>query len=382
MFNDEIWNVFLDYPHHMVTDHLENNIITHLKDFVSDFMDEKTIDDWIQNNLDDSLKELKLKRSYMTFMKTIEEQIACRCDIKEHIQHLQELSQPEQRTPEWYDFRANHITASNAWKAYSEKEKVRNQIIYEKCKPMEVKKYGPSLSETPMTWGHKYEPLSVKLYEMWNDTTISEFGCIEHPKHKFLAASPDGIVTGNNNYGRMIEIKNVVSREINGIPKHDYYVQMQIQMEVCDLDDCDFVETKFTEYGSYEDYLKDGSFKLSLDEKQKGIIKVYIENEAYVYEYMNLSCSDPKKWLDEEPKEGWLKNVYWKLEVYSCVFVPRCKAWFDLTLNDIQDTWAIILKERESGDYMLRQPTKRVKKEEVHLTSCSVAEKDFEQSTC
>jgi len=295
MFNDEIWNVFLDYPHHMVTDHLENNIITHLKDFVSDFMDEKTIDDWIQNNLDDSLKELKLKRSYMTFMKTIEEQIACRCDIKEHIQHLQELSQPEQRTPEWYDFRANHITASNAWKAYSEKEKVRNQIIYEKCKPMEVKKYGPSLSETPMTWGHKYEPLSVKLYEMWNDTTISEFGCIEHPKHKFLAASPDGIVTGNNNYGRMIEIKNVVSREINGIPKHDYYVQMQIQMEVCDLDDCDFVETKFTEYGSYEDYLKDGSFKLSLDEKQKGIIKVYIENEAYVYEYMDLSCSDPKK---------------------------------------------------------------------------------------
>ncbi len=73
MFNDEIWNVFLDYPHHMVTDHLENNIITHLKDFVSDFMDEKTIDDWIQNNLDDSLKELKLKRSYMTFMKTIED---------------------------------------------------------------------------------------------------------------------------------------------------------------------------------------------------------------------------------------------------------------------------------------------------------------------
>jgi len=57
----------------------------------------------------------------------------------------------------------------------------------------------------------------------------------------------------------MIEVKNVVSRVITGIPKEDYYIQMQLQMEVCDLNECDFVETKFIEYDSYNDYIEDGS---------------------------------------------------------------------------------------------------------------------------
>jgi predicted metalloprotease len=59
--------------------------------------------------------------------------------------------------------------------------------------------------------------------------------------------------------------------------------------------------------------------------------------------------------------------------------VPRCKAWFDLTLEEIEHTWTTILDERENGSYVLRQPTKRIKKEEVHL-GCSVTETDFEQS--
>ena len=45
----------------------------------------------------------------------------------------------------------------------------------------------------------------------------------------------------------MVEIKNVVSREITGIPVTKYWIQTQIQMEVCDLEECDFVETKFKE---------------------------------------------------------------------------------------------------------------------------------------
>jgi len=36
--------------------------------------------------------------------------------------------------------------------------------------------------------------------------------------------------------------------EINGIPKEDYWIQMQIQIEVCNLSECDFEKTKFTEY--------------------------------------------------------------------------------------------------------------------------------------
>ena len=37
-------------------------------------------------------------------------------DNNDKIKHLMGIEQPEQRTKEWYKFRHNHITASNAWK--------------------------------------------------------------------------------------------------------------------------------------------------------------------------------------------------------------------------------------------------------------------------
>ena len=169
-----------------------------------------------------------------------------------------------QKTAEWYKFRKEHITASNAWKAFGTPAS-KNQLIYEKCVPLQDTNKGtetsegietsedtkiitPNLSENAMTWGHMFEPLTRMLYESINNTSVLDFGCIEHQQYPFLAASPDGIIVGPNNYGRMLEIKNVVSREINGIPKLDYYIQTQLQMEVCGLNECDFVETKFTEF--------------------------------------------------------------------------------------------------------------------------------------
>ena len=179
------------------------------------------------------------------------------------INYLMNVPQPEQRTPEWYEFRYNHITGSNAWKIFST-DSARRQLYYEKLVPQDVKSSGGyssnNLSDNPMNWGHKYEPLTTQFYEYYNDVKVGEFGCIPHKDIPFLAASPDGIVIEGPLIGRMLEIKNVVSREITGIPKMDYYVQMQIQMEVCDLDECDFVETKFTEFDSYQDFMDDEEF--------------------------------------------------------------------------------------------------------------------------
>lgn len=177
---------------------------------------------------------------------------------------LREIPQPVQRTPEWYQFRWNLITASNAWKAF-ESQSTINQLIYEKCQP--IKKFDDNGDEdvkmvntnTSLHWGQKFEPLSVLIYEHKYKTQVEDFGCIQHPTYKFIGASPDGIIVNKNcdRYGRMLEIKNVVSRDINGIPKKEYWVQMQLQMEVCDLDECDFLETKFTEYTDYTAYKKD-----------------------------------------------------------------------------------------------------------------------------
>jgi putative phage-type endonuclease len=273
------------------------------------------------------------------------------------------LPQPIQRTPEWFQLRQNHLTGTSISNIFDTPSSL-NRLIFEKCKSIDVSKYKPSLSENSMTWGHKYEPLSGMLYEKYNNTKISDFGCIKHPIYDFLAASPDGIVTGENNYGRMIEIKNVVSRVIDGIPIKDYYIQMQIQMEVCDLNECDFIETKFIELDNREEYDNE-------KEKEKGIIIVFIKNnEEFIYEYMPLNTENYEEWIDDtlakyenDSTLEWFKYIYWKLELYSCVLVKRRPEWFEFALTKMKETWNIIQTEKNTDEYLKRAPKKRVKKE-------------------
>jgi len=297
--------------------------------------------------------------------------------IEEKINRLRKIPQPVQRTPEWYQFRWNLITASNAWKAF-ESQSTINQLIYEKCQPIkknddmcddEIKMVN---TNTSLHWGQKYEPLSVLIYEHKYNTKVEDFGCIQHSMHKFVGASPDGINVDKNcdRYGRMLEIKNVVSRDINGIPKKEYWVQMQLQMEVCDLDECDFLETKFTEYIDYNAYKND---KIS-SEKMKGIIIYFHTKEGkpfYVYKPLDLVEEQGiTKWEDdilslyqsEEYNYTYMKFIYWKLEVLSCILVLRNRDWFKNNIPQLEKIWKIIEEERVSG-YEHRAPVKKQKKE-------------------
>ena len=314
--------------------------------------------------------------------------------IEEKIQYLRDIPQPVQRTPEWYKFRWNLITASNAWKAF-ESQNTINQLIYEKCHPLKDFTLEPVDEEVKMVntnttlhWGQKYEPLSVMLYEHIYNSKVEDFGCIQHPVYKFIGASPDGIIIKSNTgrYGRMLEIKNIVNREINGIPKKEYWIQMQLQMEVCDLDECDFLETKFVEYHDYQSYKNDSStasyngiefnsFVTTKDGGYKGIIVHFHKKDGIPhYEYMPLNLwtqqqvssweeSIVSKYESEPYNYTFLKFIYWKLEKLSCVLVSRNKDWFKNNVVQLEKVWKIIEEERVTG-YEHRAPNKKVKKEQ------------------
>lgn len=293
---------------------------------------------------------------------------------EKQIEYLKNCPQPEQRTKEWYEFRNNHLTGSNLWKIFNT-ESNRNQLYYEKIASYqnpsnENSDNRPNLNDQmPMNWGHKYEPVSIMLYEYYNDVKVEEFGCIEHSKIPYLAASPDGIVTSKRNNGRMVEIKNPTTREITQTPKMEYYIQMQLQMEVCQLDSCDFVETKFKEYDSYNDYRND-KYKV-----EKGLIVVLIKNNTeLVYEYMPLFNNSgefmeqfiedvyKKYGFDDEKLEKsgyrWFKNIYWKLDIYSCVYVPRNEKWFLCSLPKIEEFWKNIVNERNISESYIKYKAK------------------------
>ncbi len=295
------------------------------------------------------------------------------------IEYLRTLPQPVQRTPEWYLFRHNLITASNAYKAFESQSTV-NQLIYEKCQPLKMNddKFSMVNVNSTFHWGQKYEPLSVQIYEHIYNTKVEDFGCIQHNTYKFLGASPDGInVDKNSNlYGRMLEIKNIVNREINGIPKKEYWIQTQLQMEVCDLDECDFLETKFTEYLNFSDFCNDGKEK-TLKDEFKGIIMYFTTKEGrpfYIYKPLQITdYTEIDNWEEqmiekyESPEHNmlWIKNHYWKLEKLSCVLILRNKKWFQDNIVQLEKVWNIILKERETG-YEHRAPVKRVKKQVIN----------------
>jgi hypothetical protein len=70
----------------------------------------------------------------------------------------------------------------------------------------------------------------------------------------------------------MLEVKNIVNRDINGIPKEDYWIQMQLQLECCNLEYCDFVETRFKEYEDEENFYKED---IENSYEYKGIILTF-----------------------------------------------------------------------------------------------------------
>jgi len=316
--------------------------------------------------------------------------------IGEQLNLLRSKPQPAQRTNEWYQFRHNLITASNAYKAF-ESQATKNQLIYEKCQPLQGDSSHDSDAEeaikmvnvnTTLHWGQKYEPLSVMIYEDEYSVKVEDFGCIQDDQYAFLGASPDGINVDINSsrYGRMLEIKNIVNREIDGIPKKEYWIQMQLQMKVCDLEECDFLETRFVEYGdrnafgedTNEDIYEDDSGKefnnicLSKDNKKKGIILYFHTKEGkpyYVYKPLDIIHPDDiiqweEKTLDlyqsDKYKYTYIKFIYWKLDEKSCVLVCRNRQWFECAIHQLKELWDTVVLERVSG-FEHRAPNRKTK---------------------
>ena len=322
--------------------------------------------------------------------------------LEEQINVLKGKPQPVQRTKEWYEFRHNLITASNAYKAF-ESQSTKNQLIYEKCQSkigqdenenqdqeqdqnqdlnqdqnQDLKQNTKVIQMQPQVQmvnvnsslhhGQKYEPLSVMVYEDMYKTKVDDFGCIQHEKYSFLGASPDGInvFNGSLRYGRMLEIKNIVNREIDGIPKKEYWIQMQLQMEVCDLDECDFLETKFTEYDNGDAFYNDAT------DKRKGVIMYFhTKSGTPFYKYMpfeHVGYEAINKWqeqmidLYQSPQYNyvWMKDCYWKLDIISCVLVCRNRQWFKDNVAGLAEIWSIIVAERISG-YEHRAPNRKPK---------------------
>jgi len=304
-----------------------------------------------------------------------------RVDVAPSLTRISTIDQPKQKTREWYEKRYGMLTASNISKALGS-DAQRNSLIYEKCKPLVVEnsQFGSVNTENSMHWGVKYEPVSAAIYEHMFSAKLSDFGCIPHEKYPFIGASPDGIICDPTHprYGHMVEIKNIVNRDITSIPKEEYWIQMQVQLETCKLEYCDFVETRIKEYENADEYYGD------MSRLYKGIVLYFVKKMLVAgalpaegsedgrvniphYEYMPLDVpiTQTDNWIKNkrnELREEYVlyKVNYWYLDHISCVLVQRNREWFNAVVPHFISIWETIETERITG-YAHRVATKKLK---------------------
>jgi putative phage-type endonuclease len=343
IFNNELLKIKNEYRrrlHVLLEDKLTNDIIYYINNY---------LDIWF-------LKSFNLIKDLYENRETLYNNM-----IK-----LKKLKLPEQRSEEWYKIRENLLTASSLADALGKGHfQTRDGLLINKTSE---RKEIDKKSRNIMEWGVKYEPVATQFYEHLYNVKIIEFGLIPHPELSVFGASPDGIcdIYSPNGYtGRMLEIKCPPRREFtHEVPKH-YWMQMQGQLEVCDLEECDFFQVKLEEYFDINEYEKDLLFidriqhGLTSDGLPKGLVISYKENESdhieYVYSPWLSSLDDINNWSNKfiselDKKYSIIEQKWWKITRYECTLVRRDKEWWLSVTPEIIKFWSEVVHYRKVGN--------------------------------
>ena len=192
---------------------------------------------------------------------------------KVQLNHLRKIPVIEQRSNVWYEVRKSLITASDFAQALGKgKFGSKKQFMKKKCGYEEDVL---DMSIPPLQWGVRYEEVANMFYKTKMNVEVFEFGILRHPTIECLGASPDGI----SDLGIMLEIKCPWKRKKTETVPEQYYYQIQGQLDVCGLDECDYLECYIREYGTRQELIDDQTIFY------KGII--LSKDNKYVYGELN-----------------------------------------------------------------------------------------------
>ena len=218
-------------------------------------------------------------------------------DIKQYRRELKVLLQlplMKQRTTEWFEARKTRLTASDLYDAV----KGGNVSIRLAKKKANIVVDNINYNAIPaLKWGTMFEPMATRCYsQKMNNINIHDFGLICDVDNKHFGASPDGI----NELGIMLEIKCPYSRKIvDGVIPEKYKMQIQGQLAVCKLKECDYIECIFKSIENVDEYLEigDNTTSHSTHGTHGVIAEFYNQKGEYVYFYSDANKT-PKECVD------------------------------------------------------------------------------------
>lgn len=286
-----------------------------------------------------------------------------------HVERLRNLTYAPQRSEAWLNQRKNLLTASDLASALN-KGKFSSRAALLK-KKIEARRPVPVIPDTDantnanangggykcaaMSWGTMFEPMISRIYsEMNGDIELYEFGLVPHPTLTCFGASPDGITE----LGKMVEIKCPWRREIKmGDVPEQYMLQIQGQLSVCGLDECDYIEVVMEDLESKEAYLR------LVGEHETHAHGVILElqtaeeqlngSQHYEYSPARLTPTEAYAWattyirtrLQTEPYLNIARLRPWKMKAYNLVTVAFDAPLWETLVPQIEKFW----KEVEDG---------------------------------
>jgi putative phage-type endonuclease len=311
---------------------------------------------FINNSIKDINKIEYIYKKYKDTMSIDKKAIKNRIgEINNYRKVLKELvKEPiiKQRTKEWFEARENRLTASDLFDAIKD-SKISDAIAKKKAK---ITKDNINYNAIKaLKWGTMFEPMASRIYsEVNGNINIYEFGLICDSHNEHFGASPDGI----NELGIMIEIKCPYSRKIvDGYIPEKYLMQIQGQLAVCNLKECDYIECMFlildeSEYMEEFGNNKDANIK-------HGIIAEYIYGSGsgeytYLYSDSNKTAHENIKDIrdkidtfNENPENNkykYEKLTYWKLDTINTQRVIFNKDEWKNTSDKIYTFWEKVEK--------------------------------------
>jgi hypothetical protein len=185
--------------------------------------------------------------------------------------------------------------------------------------------------------------------------------------------------------GRLLEIKCPMTRYISfygdldgKIAPHYYFVQMQTQMYITKMTECDFLQCKITEYDSWDDYIADAIDQFPGLSASSGLEKGCLIQLAprefaagdkikckfgsqYIYPpKLHMTPSEIQEWITESvmsfPSNRYYdshlidKIIYWKFDRVACHLATYNKQWFESKIPLLQQFWDYVLFYRSYND--------------------------------
>jgi len=292
------------------------------------------------------------------------------------VERILALPQTDQKSKSWYRESRELLTGHEFGTVVYGSPNARRGVIMKKCAEVAVDETVDIMSSTvfcsnaegslsAFKWGWRYEPVVRTLYEQCvaGGSVNGDIGRVRHPTLPRLAASPDGLILSGEKQGRLLEIKCPITRELNGEVPMEYWCQMQLQAEVCNVDAVEYVEARLSSLP----YERANELTPAVLAKAKqpwmGVVAVtsptlFGPTHEYQYAYSPLfPTSDLESllaWIPDVGYEGRLveRSIWWVGDWFTTTVLRNRRWWACVGQPAYESFWKDVDKAREGGTFV------------------------------